>query len=300
MAQIANRIVMCFFGSAIGRRISPNASRTDLATRHSRASPLPSIAPDTSMPPVALVEAATAEDSASAPAALSLPRLPMANGMAPVPHEEDGLAVATTAAEKPAHGHEHGHVHGHDHDHEHANGHGPTVNGHAPARWPKPELETDARYMWAAVEQARLSKPVMTGYCVGAVLVHNPTGEIRATGYSRELPDNTHAEECCLIKIAGFDETVDLSGVACTLDLHDYTLYTTMEPCSLRLSGKRACVTWLLAAKLGRVVVGIREPPNFVPECQGMAQLQAAGIATDVCAVYEAECRAVNAHLLSP
>nr|CAI6776205.1 BFH_HP1_G0048730.mRNA.1.CDS.1 [Saccharomyces cerevisiae] len=40
--------------------------------------------------------------------------------------------------------------------------------------------------------------PTKTAFSVGAVLVHGT--QVLATGYPRELPGNTHAEQCALIK----------------------------------------------------------------------------------------------------
>ncbi|KAI9035533.1 putative DRAP deaminase [Aspergillus affinis] len=64
-------------------------------------------------------------------------------------------------------------------------------------------------YMKYALEQARLSPPAPTKFCVGAVLVDAEKNEILSTRYSMELagdrpddPGNTHAEQCCLIKVA--------------------------------------------------------------------------------------------------
>lgn len=54
-------------------------------------------------------------------------------------------------------------------------------------------------------------------------------------------------------------------------------MYTSMEPCSRRLSGKESCTSRLLRAGVRRVVVGIREPTNFVA-CDGLDQLRAAGV----------------------
>jgi pyrimidine deaminase RibD-like protein len=57
-------------------------------------------------------------------------------------------------------------------------------------------------YMEYALEQARLSPPAPTKFCVGAVLVDADKNEILSTGWSMELPDNnpadpgkTHAEQ---------------------------------------------------------------------------------------------------------
>ena len=60
-----------------------------------------------------------------------------------------------------------------------------------------------------ALEQVCLSPLAHTKFCVGAVLVDADKNEILSTGYSMELPGNTpvdpgntHAEQCCFIKVA--------------------------------------------------------------------------------------------------
>ena len=95
--------------------------------------------------------------------------------------------------------------------------------------------EADLAWMRVACEQARLSPPVDTAYCVGCVLVKG--GEAIATGYSRELHQdggaavdepsrgNTHAEQCALIKAGAAAEGCDV--------------YCTMEPCSKRASSSK-------------------------------------------------------------
>ena len=155
---------------------------------------------------------------------------------------------------------------------------------------PAPPSPT-AAYLLEAIAQAHHAAPSTAAYSVGAVLVDDRTGQVLATGFSRELPGNTHAEECCLIKIAE-------QARETTPDLRHCTLYTTMEPCSLRLSGKVPCAERLREVHIGRVVVGTREPPNFVARSEGVERLQAAGVVVDVDLRYEALCRAPNAHLL--
>jgi pyrimidine deaminase RibD-like protein len=62
-------------------------------------------------------------------------------------------------------------------------------------------------------------------------------------------------------------------------------IYTTMEPCSLRLSGNMPCVDRILRtrAKDGRqaikkVYLGVKEPEKFVGENQGRKRLEVCGI----------------------
>ncbi|KAJ3125223.1 hypothetical protein HK100_010923 [Physocladia obscura] len=134
--------------------------------------------------------------------------------------------------------------------------------------------------MQLAVEQAKQSPPSEGAYCVGAVLAAVDktlsTATVLATGFSRELPGNTHAEECCFIKVreAQLKEARDSHK--------QLVIYTTMEPCGLRLSGKLPCANRILeAGYVERVVVAIREPPNFVESCTGAQLLQEKGLAVD-------------------
>ncbi|KAK3905211.1 cytidine deaminase-like protein [Staphylotrichum tortipilum] len=134
-------------------------------------------------------------------------------------------------------------------------------------------------YMRLALEQARKSPPKPTNYCVGAVLVDVAANEILATGFTLELPGNTHAEQCCFMKLS------EKHGVA-EEDLKDalpsaLALYTTVEPCSKRLSGNIPCVERVvrLTGAIRTVYVGVMEPETFVAENTGGKSLEAAGIA---------------------
>ena len=80
--------------------------------------------------------------------------------------------------------------------------------------------------------------------------------------------------------------------------LRDATMYTTLEPCSMRSSRPRSCTELIIAAGIGRVVLAWREPPLFVADCQGAELLAAAGVmVTELPELAEAA-RAPNAHLL--
>lgn len=46
-------------------------------------------------------------------------------------------------------------------------------------------------------------------------------------------------------------------------------LYTTMEPCSSRLSGNVTCVEHIIKRGIKRVVIGVLEPEIFVKDCEG-------------------------------
>ena len=176
---------------------------------------------------------------------------------------------------------------------------------------PQPLFDRDAFFMRAAADASRLCTPSPGAYSVGAVLV-SPDGITLATGYSRELPGNTHAEECALIKASeaipiSCKTFPDLSEHATIPDLDrdtasrfsGCTMYSTMEPCSHRLSGKQSCASLIIHAGISRVVMGLAEPPNFVV-CEGIAQLEAAGVRVDRCAdaVALEVARSVNRHLV--
>ncbi|KAL2150777.1 hypothetical protein VTH82DRAFT_7340 [Thermothelomyces myriococcoides] len=133
-------------------------------------------------------------------------------------------------------------------------------------------------YMRLALEQAQKSPPKSTNYRVGAVLLDSAANEVLATGYTLELPGNTHAEQVCFMKLAqkhGVPEE-DLRGVLPA----ELVLYTTVEPCSRRLSGNLPCVERVLrlAGSIRAVYVGVTEPDTFVAENTGKRTLEAAGI----------------------
>lgn len=171
---------------------------------------------------------------------------------------------------------------------------------------------THLHYLRRALSLAALSPPKPTNYCVGAVLVlfsslsttetqdDDTRDEIQetilSTGYTLELEGNTHAEQCCLSKLAtayGVAE-VDipklLSSLAQSLPPSTSTpastqkngsivLYTTMEPCIERLSNNLPCVDRIIAAKhIDLVVCGVSEPDTFVQRNEGRARLEEAGV----------------------
>ena len=133
-------------------------------------------------------------------------------------------------------------------------------------------------YMEYALDQARLSPPAPTKFCVGAVLVDADKNEILSTGYSMELPGNTHAEQCCFIKVAQ-KHNLPEERIGEVLPKHT-VLYTTMEPCNKRLSGNRTCVERILRLNgaIKVVYVGIKEPETFIGENMGRKRLEDAGV----------------------
>lgn len=141
-----------------------------------------------------------------------------------------------------------------------------------------PAAQDHAGYMRYALSLARKSPPKPTNYRVGAVLVDAATNTVLATGYTLEREGNTHAEQCCLIKLSE-QYRVPEDRLADVLPM-DTVLYTTVEPCSKRLSGNLPCVERIL--KLGTAIrtvyVGVQEPEKFVGENTGRKMLEDAGI----------------------
>lgn len=136
--------------------------------------------------------------------------------------------------------------------------------------------------MRLALEEAKKSPPKPSNYCVGAVLVNETNGEVLATGYTLELAGNTHAEQCALQKYAqAHDLPEERVGEALPAQT---VIYTTMEPCGLRLSGNLACVERIIRTRVGeeprikKVYLGVKEPEKFVGENKSRARLEGEGI----------------------
>ena len=134
-------------------------------------------------------------------------------------------------------------------------------------------------YLRLALNLAKKSPPKPTNFRVGALLVSQSLETpVLSTGYTLELPGNTHAEQCCLSKF------MDSRGVHTLEELQeklpiDTVLYTTMEPCTKRLSGNKPCVDRIIEAKrIRKVYVGVSEPEKFVEENNGRRVLETAGI----------------------
>ncbi|KAI5197114.1 cytidine deaminase-like protein [Aureobasidium subglaciale] len=133
-------------------------------------------------------------------------------------------------------------------------------------------------YMRLALSEARKSPPKPTNYCVGAVLVSPSSPDpILSTGYTLELPGNTHAEQCSM--------NISEEHVGSIMPA-DTVLYTTMEPCDFRLSGNLPCTERILGTRncgsghvgITKVYIGVKEPEKFVGENKGRKKLEDAGV----------------------
>lgn len=133
-------------------------------------------------------------------------------------------------------------------------------------------------YMRHALTLAKQAPARPTNFRVGAILVDEAADTILSTGYTMELPGNTHAEQCCLAKADRSEQGQKL------------VLYTTMEPCNKRASGNIPCTETILNYGVIKIVyVGVREPEKFVGENVGRAKLEEAGVGYVHVAGLEAE-----------
>jgi pyrimidine deaminase RibD-like protein len=148
---------------------------------------------------------------------------------------------------------------------------------------PSTDHETHLKYLRLCLSEALKSPPKPSNFCVGALILHYPPDgaepSILVTGYTLECEGNTHAEQCCLQKLA---ERAGLAEEEVSKALPqdgELVLYTSMEPCWMRLSGNLPCVQRILRAKLiKQVVCGVKEPEKFVGENQGRTILADAGV----------------------
>jgi pyrimidine deaminase RibD-like protein len=143
--------------------------------------------------------------------------------------------------------------------------------------------DTHLKYLRICLDEARKSPPKPSNFCVGALILHYPPDgsepRVLVTGYTLECEGNTHAEQCCFQKLAEAAGVEEEKVIDVLPQDGELVLYTSMEPCWLRLSGNMPCVQRILRAKLiERVVCGVKEPEKFVGENQGRTILANAGI----------------------
>lgn len=143
----------------------------------------------------------------------------------------------------------------------------------------------DRMWMRYAIELSRRCPPSDEAYSVGAVIL-DEHGAVIATGHSRENEPKVHAEEAALAKLGHDDPRLPAA-----------TLYSTLEPCSRRVSRPRSCAQLILEARIPRVVIAWREPDLFVTDARGRDVLAAAGVDVVELPELAGEARRVNAHL---
>lgn len=168
---------------------------------------------------------------------------------------------------------------------------------------------TNLTHLQTCLSLARKSPPKPTNFRVGALLLlrqsnNNEEDKILSTGYTLELPGNTHAEQCCLAKYASShslpEERVGevLPPPPDSTDDKEVVLYVTMEPCGKRLSGNLPCVQRIIQTRsssaggkggIRKVYFGVKEPGTFVGESEGCRMLSEAGVEWEVVGGLEEE-----------
>ncbi|MEK8146433.1 dCMP deaminase [Streptomyces sp. M10(2022)] len=114
--------------------------------------------------------------------------------------------------------------------------------------------------MAEAIALSRRCPRSTTAFSVGAVVVDESGAEI-----SRATPGGRRARARRRVRTGQLDRRDPrLSGA---------TVYTSLEPCSIRKSRPASCTSLILAAGIGRVVLAWREPSLFVADCQGVQLL---------------------------
>ena len=142
----------------------------------------------------------------------------------------------------------------------------------------------DRGLLLEAIALAKHTLPSAYAFSVGALIV-DPYGGRLAAGYTHQHDPRDHAEEVALAALG--PGWLAPAGA---------TLYSSLEPCSVRASRPRSCTELILAAGIGRVVFAWREPELFV-HGEGAERLRAAGV--DVVELTELAdaARDVNLHL---
>lgn len=137
-------------------------------------------------------------------------------------------------------------------------------------------------YMQYALSIAKLATSQPTNFSVGAAIVDETQNDILASGYTNELPGNTHAEQCALTKL---EKKIRMSPPLWLSPDAVLALYTTMEPCNKRSSGNTPCTDTILkfnqkplTKEIAKIYFGVKEPETFVGTNTGKAKLEAVGI----------------------
>jgi diaminohydroxyphosphoribosylaminopyrimidine deaminase/5-amino-6-(5-phosphoribosylamino)uracil reductase len=126
---------------------------------------------------------------------------------------------------------------------------------------PSKNTHDDQQWLLKAIDLSRQCPPSHEAFSVGAIIC-GADRKLISSGYSRERTASEHAEETAIKKAMEGD--LDLSGA---------TIYSSLEPCSPRLSGKTCCTDLIIYAGIKRVVFSLFEPATFV-NCTGTARLR--------------------------
>lgn len=141
-----------------------------------------------------------------------------------------------------------------------------------------------ALMMEEALEVAERCKDI-EWYGVGCVIV-NSQGAIISTGYTGELLEEgkmRHAEDIAISKAIEGGLFPGNQGAV---------LYSTLEPCSIRASGKTPCCQHIIRCGIKTVIYGAREPYDEALGivCEGDSLLTSAGVQVIHLREYEDRC----------
>ncbi|WP_046469013.1 cytidine/deoxycytidylate deaminase family protein [Allosalinactinospora lopnorensis] len=150
---------------------------------------------------------------------------------------------------------------------------------------PDEVTEADLRWLRSAIELSRRCPPSETAYSVGAVVL-DADGGLLAEGYSRQTDPYDHAEEAALRSLDPGDPR-----------LRTATLYSSLEPCSVRALRPLSCSDLILKTPIPRIVFAWREPTIFV-NGDGAERLQDAGRTVVEAPDLAPLVREINNHLL--
>ena len=148
------------------------------------------------------------------------------------------------------------------------------------------DIGTDRLWLTKAIALSRQCTPSHGAFSVGAIII-GENDDLISTGFSRETEPTIHAEEIAIAR-----------ATASGKSLKNASIYTSLEPCSMRLSGKTPCMHHILAAGLNRVVFALSEPTTFV-HCTAQEDLEAKGITVIHIESLGALVHEVNAHVIN-
>ena len=143
----------------------------------------------------------------------------------------------------------------------------------------------DREWLSTAVDLAWRCPPSPRAFNVGALIVDAEDREL-ARGWSRDTDEHVHAEESALARLAPSHPR--LPGA---------TMYSSLEPCSVRKSRPASCTRLIIESGIRRVVFAWREPSLLVEDCQGAELLREAGIEVVEFPEFTPLVKAANAHL---
>ena len=110
----------------------------------------------------------------------------------------------------------------------------------------------DKKRLLLAITLSTQCQPIKDAFSVGA-MVFDASGNLAASGFSRETGTRSHAEEVALLRAK--KDQINVSGG---------TLYSSLEPCGERSSSNKTCTERIVEAGIKKVVFAMREPVLFV------------------------------------